>query len=48
MRLAGGQGAGVDNVGGVLLDILGLLGQRRTGQSHETGTGGLEDTEGAD
>lgn len=48
MRLAGGQGAGIDNVGGILLDLLGVLGQRGTGQSHETGTGGLEDTEGTD
>lgn len=48
MRLAGGQGAGVDHVGGILLELLGLLGQRRTRQSHETGTGGLEDTEGTD
>lgn len=48
MRLARGQGAGIDNVGGILLELLGVLGQRGTGQSHETGTGGLEDTEGTD
>jgi hypothetical protein len=48
MRLAGGQGAGIDNVGGILLDLLGVLGQRGAGQSHETGTSGLEDTEGTD
>jgi hypothetical protein len=48
MRLAGGKGAGIDNVGGVLLDLLSLLRQRGTRQSHETGTGRLEDTEGTD
>lgn len=44
--LTRGQGAGVDNVGGLLLKLLGLLGKRRTGQSHETGTSGLKNTEG--
>lgn len=46
--LTRGQGAGVDNVGSLLLKLLGLLGQRRTGQSHETGTGGLQNTERTD
>lgn len=46
--LAGGQGAGVDDVSGLLLELLGLLGQRGTRQSHETGTSGLKDTEGTD
>jgi hypothetical protein len=46
--LAGGQSAGVDNVGGLLLELLVLLGQRGTGQSHEAGTGGLKNTEGTD
>lgn len=48
MRLAGRQGAGIDNVGGVLLELLSVLGERGAGKSHETGTGGLEDTEGTD
>lgn len=43
--LARRQGAGIDKISGVLLDILALLRQRRTRQSHETGSGGLEDTE---
>jgi len=47
-RLTRRQGAGIDDISGILLDILGRLGQRRTGQSHETGTGGLEDTERTD
>lgn len=47
-RLTRGEGAGIDNVGGILLNLLGGLGQRGTGQSHETGTGGLEDAEGTD
>jgi hypothetical protein len=46
--LARGQGAGIDNVGGILLELLSLLGQRGTGQSHETGAGGLKNTEGTD
>lgn len=47
-RLARGKGASIDNVGGVLLKLLGLLGERRTRQGHETGPSGLENTEGAD
>ena len=46
--LARRQGAGIDDISGILLDLLALLGQRRTGKGHETGTGGLQDTEGTD
>lgn len=42
------EGAGVNNIGGVLLNLLGRLGERRSGQSHQTGAGGFEDTEGTD
>ena len=47
-ELTGGKGAGVDDVGSVLFDLLAGLEERRAGKGHETGTGGLQDTEGAD
>ena len=46
--LAGGESAGVDNVGGILLDLFVVLRQRRTGEGHETSAGGLKDTERSD
>jgi hypothetical protein len=46
--LAGREGAGIDNVGGILLDLLVGLKQRRAGKGHQTSPGGLEDTEGSD
>jgi hypothetical protein len=46
--LTRGKGASVDDIGGVLLDLFGRLGERRPGQSHQTGASGFEDTEGAD
>lgn len=47
-RLARGQGASIDNVGGVFLKLLGSLGERRARKGHEAGAGGLENAEGAD
>lgn len=46
--LARGEGAGVDHVGGFLLELLGRFGQRGTRKGHETGAGGFQDTEGVD
>ena len=46
--LARGQGAGINNVGSILLDVLVGLTQRRTGKGHQTSPGGLKDTEGTD
>lgn len=40
------ESAGVDNVGGILLNVVVGLEKRRPGQSHETGTSGFKDTEG--
>lgn len=46
INLTRGKGAGIDNITGVLLDLLALLRQGRTRQSHETSASGLKDTEG--
>lgn len=40
------KGASVDNVRGILFHLVVGLEKRRPGQSHETGSSGLEDTEG--
>jgi hypothetical protein len=44
--LTRGKGAGVNHVGSFLLELFVGLKQRRPGQSHQTGSGGLENTEG--
>lgn len=46
INLTRGQGAGIDNISGVLLNLLALLRQGRAGQGHETSASGLKDTEG--
>jgi hypothetical protein len=46
--LTRGQGAGIDNVGSILLDLLVGLTQRRARKGHQTSPGGLENTEGTD
>lgn len=44
--LARGKGAGIDDVGSILLNLLADLTERRTGKGHQTSPGGLKDTEG--
>lgn len=46
--LTWGQGARVDNISGILLDLFLLLSERRTRQGHQTSPGGFEDTEWSD
>lgn len=46
--LARRQGASIDNVGGILLNLLAGLTKRRAGKGHQTGPGGLKNTERTD
>ena len=45
VHLSRGQGAGIDNVFGLLLHLFAGTVERRSGQSHETCSGTFEDTE---
>lgn len=47
LHLTRRKGAGIDDVGSFLFDLLVGLGERRTGKGHETGPGGFQDTEGS-